>query len=444
MTRTHVPSRVDGATIQAWRDADTASLCAATIDDWYSTAAPGNNEVLFVRHAVRTAGPRHPKEATRALNYCYPYASWRTHNQLALDVANPFNDHDVNTYLTERFTGRPTGTVDAIRSNLRRLAPGIGFAGTTRTATHTTRPAAPTIEAIPATVEEAISSFTPQMVHSSMFAAVADVVRNAVRAAQPSTPNRACDLMRHASYLAAWAHAQQLPVREDTVFAALTIEDFIDVVNQVWPRSSVRTIAANLHHLRDAVGLPLDVTRRSFSKDEPKAPYTQSDVEGFYARAASIPSKKRREYVHVALDLIFGAGITAAAVGFVQPDDIIAAAGTVSVRCAGPGDDPEVPLEHIRLLEPHALALARARFAANERGDNYMIGGSTSRRDRRCSSLFKPDNDRFGIRIDMTRARLTWAYHAGKAMCENHGGVDVLRALLRNPTVIDALERDLS
>jgi hypothetical protein len=246
--------------------------------------------------------------------------------------------------------------------------------------------------------------------------------------------------MRHGAYLAAWSSQQNRPLRIDAVFAADTIEAFIAFVDGEWESGSVRTVAANLHHLRQAAGQPLDIERRTFSRDAPKTPYSSDEIARLYAQAASVPTAKRRRSVTAALDLILGAGISGADAGSVRPSDLVTNDGRLYVTVQGGDERPG----KMWVLDRHAESLEKLRQVAAANGDEYMLGGTVLRRDRRFFNVMNPDGERFGVPVDMTRARLSWTYEVGQALCAQLGSAYALRALLRAPRIIDLLERELT
>ncbi len=443
MDRTNVPQDAIGADGVG---SAAAVAAAAKVAAWVPDATVGHDstaEAVFVRVAVGAAGPRNVKEAGKVLRWCYQYACWRTTAGRPLDAATAFNPDDIAKFVTAEYGQAPVGSQAAVRSHLNRLAPGVGLAGTTRKGASTHQPVrieqATPIVSVPARIEEAIDSYAPERVDPERWAAVRDVVREAVRSAQPGTVKRGEDLMRHGAYLAAWSSQQDRPVRVDTIFATDTIEAFIAVVDAAWEPGSVRTVAANLHHLRQAAGQPLDVERRTFSRDSPKSPYSSGEIARLYAQAGCVPSAKRRRHVTAGLDLVLGAGISGAAAGSVRPSDLATVDGRLFVTLnnadAGPGK--------LRVLDRYAESLETLQREAADQGEEYMLGGTVLRRDHRFFNVMNPAGERFGVPIDMTRARLSWTYEVGHAVCAQLGSTFALRALLRTPSIVDLLDQEL-
>jgi len=424
---------------------------------WEPTFDADGEVIAHARRTVTAARPRNKKEAGNALRWCSQYGQWRTTNGYPLDNGDMFARDTVDKFLADEYGMSPKGTVDAIRSNLCRLAPGAGFAHTTRkpaTNPHsaTGNDNAAHTAATNTAVAAQIDSYVPSRLDPARWHAVAPVVRAAVTAADTGDPQRAADLIRHGAYLAAWVHhTRELPVRTDTVFAARTIEAFITMIADNLPAGSVRTFAANLHHLRGALRLPLDVERRRFGRDTPKRPYTPTELASLDRRIVTIPTRARRRYVRTGIDLVVGCGVTGADAGRIRPDQITADDGTVTLAYVPGVDvgDPTVDVDdelgirpatrRVRALPGYADRLAAARDAAVEAGDEYLLGGTCARR-KRLSNVLKPHAVQHAIAFDALRGRLTWAVEVGQIVCEHVGGVDSLRQLIRRDAVMELLE----
>src|SRR5579871_4068940 len=103
-------------------------------------------------------------------------------------------------------------------------------------------------------VDSVISGFIPELVSSERFGRVEGLVRDAVAACVPETPARARDLLRYATYLAAWCDSEFLPLRPDVLFHPKTIEEFIGLLDTVVPARSAATVAATLRSMAAVVG----------------------------------------------------------------------------------------------------------------------------------------------------------------------------------------------
>ena len=98
------------------------------------------------------------------------------------------------------------------------------------------------------------STFIPELVSVERFGRVESLVRDAVSQCRPDTPARARDLLRYATYLAAWCDSEYMPLRMDVLFAPATVEEFVATLDQVVPARSVATVAATLRSMAKIVG----------------------------------------------------------------------------------------------------------------------------------------------------------------------------------------------
>lgn len=432
----------------------------AHIASWNGTGHADVELIEFIREAVQLAAPRSVAEARTCLSYCSKYAQWRrsTGRHLAYDTA--FNRADIDEFLTDALPeDTKRGTRDAMRSHLMRLSSGVGLAGTTRpqrpkpALTLVPSPCEPDDDGIAAT----IATWAPDRMAPEVWEQVADVVRHAVAAAGPERVGRAKDLMRAASYLAGWVAHQNRPLRPDVVFAAGTIEEFVALIAAEWPNRSAATVASNLHALREGLGFPLDRPRLEFPRAQAKLPYTPDEVAALYARARLVPSSGRRRYVLSALDLVFGAGLTGATAGLVEPGWLLdtpaglllrvpAAAGPARRSPARQALDADIgatapPLREVLVLDEHADRLTANRDRAVRAGDTYMLGGTTTRRSGRYSTLMAPSRT-FSVSADATRARLTWALAIVRLVAAHAGGIDDLRRVVANGLVLDVFDEE--
>lgn len=432
---------------------------------------PDGAQQAFVRQVVAQAAPRTGSEARNTLSYCGAYVAWLTQAGHPLDAATAFGDELVGTYRAQLLAGRPKGSIDAICSHLRRLAPGVGLGGTTRRPGQEA-PSPALSEAEPEAVLRAevagtIASYKPTRVADDRWAAVAAVVRQAVAAACPERPQRAADLLRSCAYLAAWVDAERRPVRIDTVLDGATIEAFIAVLARAGlVKRSLGTFSSNLHALREANGLPLRVEQLELGRDRAKAPYDSDEVDAIFRQAARVPSTARRRHAKAALALIFGAGVKPGLCGWLPPQSIIEQDGVVVVRSVRPerwddrltydedqlaaalGFEGAVRPERIRsvvALDSYAETLVAARDAALAAGDQLLLGGTSSRRNRRFSQLMKPHGQGpWVVEVDSKRAQLTWLAEAAAPLAAQLGDVTALRKLAGERSVLDHIARRLA
>jgi hypothetical protein len=384
--------------IAGWRPAD---LPSGVDPDW----------VVFVRDAVAAAGPRSDTETRNALRWCAEYVTAALHSEMALNPATLFAADRVDAYRAT--LSAPTGTKDAMASILKRLHPSVGLAGTTRgraSATATGQQTKSPVVVLPGgrrptlTVEvvEAIDTFVPTLLAAELWAPIQTLVREAVRAVAPASVQRARTLCRDMAYLTAWLLCQHRMLAPAVILKAATIEEFLGVLlSNGRPPRSVASYASNLHAVREAHGLPLDVTRRAFQAASPKAPYNMAEVDRFYEQVARIPSRGRRRNATAALNLMFGAGAFPAEAASVAPADVQRSPDGVKV--ALPGRD--VP---VTVLPAYADVVDAAAAAARAARERFLLGGSAMRRDNRLNQIFRGSGPRWRVTVDSRRARATW------------------------------------
>ena len=127
----------------------------------------------------------------------------------------------------------------------------------------------------------AAAEFIPEPVSVERFGRVETLVREAVATCHPETPARAKDLLRYATYLAAWCDSEYLPLRIDAVFHPKTIEEFVATLDRVVPARSVATVAtvaSTLRSMAKVVGPGGIAELRQHRAREPKAPYEPHEV----------------------------------------------------------------------------------------------------------------------------------------------------------------------
>lgn len=411
---------------------EIASRIAAWQPDGDTLTGAGAELLERTKTAVAAAGPRNPKEAVLVTRYAWEYQSHRAAHNLATEPAIAFTAAEVAAY--KKVLGGPDGTKNAVCSYLKRLHPTVGIAGTTRGQPDTTAdstaaaPAqgrgtalvgdlrreldrvtaaggvAPAATVAPA-VGAAIATYTATLIDPAVWADVAAFVRAAVAVASPTSVARVNNLGRDVAYLTSWVRSENRPVRADVVLAGATIEAFLDVlVAGGLGDRSIATFAANLHAIRVAHHIPLDVVRRQVPAPDPKGPYTRDEVDGFYELAARIPTAQRRRYVTGGLDLMFGTGGGARDTTHTHPADVGIRHDHIGVAFDG---------RWVPALPDYADSLAAHAHAAAAAGDTYLIGGRGGDRSNRLRALLAArSSGHWGVPVDPARARATWLVEA--------------------------------
>lgn len=396
--------------------------------------------VLFVRATVAAAGPRDHPEARNGLRWCANLVRAADATGMPLSAETLFSPVAVDAYLST--LNLPKGTRDAMGSALRRQHPSLGYAATTRVAKATADvPAvhlvAPAPTVLQPEVAETIVRFVPTLLPAELWASIGGAVRWIVRDATPGSPGRATSWCRDVAYLAAWLHAQHRVVSGATVLKAATIEEFLGVLlKHGRPPRSVASFAANLHAVREAHGLPCDVTRRTFKKATAKEPYNTAEIDWLYEQARRVPSQGRRWCVTAALDLMFGAGAKPVEVAGALFLEVSETKSGVFVVLSG---------RRVPVLPAYAPGILRATAQARASGSPFLIGGGLVNRPHRLSQLLQGSSSRWTVDADPTRARATWLVETA-ARPGQFGGLAELLSIARLTTMqrFDELLADIA
>lgn len=401
---------------------------AAAISQYTPRHFALNEAVLSeARKLVRAAQPRSVRETNWAMSYTYRFVLWADAAGFSLD-AELLADNEA----IERFLDDSDVTVSSSRRRMRSFLTRIGAdgaltpverSGTDRKPSATELEHQHLDEVAAAEVAAALTAYTPARVSADRWARVADVVRDAVAATKPARAQRAVSLCRSAAYLATWVDSQHLPIDREVVFDGTMIERFLAAVaaGGMHPRT-IATHAADLHHLRSALGYPEPSARRTWPAPTSSDPYSSADIDRLFVQADHLATPNRRRYANNALLLMFGAGATPGDIAAVRAEDIHIDGSTVTVTFTS-------PVRTVRVLDTYREALAAVAKTIRAHGGVYLIGGdSNQRRKNRLSQLMNAGWER-KTRVDVEpgRARATWLVEAA-----SEPG--------RYPTVIDLLD----
>ena len=356
------------------------------------------------------------REARTALRWVFEFLSATVPSDGVFDVRDVFSKERVESYVDG--LDRPSGTLNAIRSTLRRVHPEIGFAGTTRptkTASNIQAPPAVGSSSASATASDAaagtvpdavggvscvvlLDGWVPSLLPVERWVRVEPVVFEALSGFRVATRARALDVARSVTYLAAWAESACRPLRVESVLSAVSIEEFLRVlVEGGAPDGSLRTFASNLHAVREANGLPLDVARMAFEKPSMNDPYSQGEVDALFVSASRINDVERRRHAVWALDLVFGTGALPAEAALVRGTDITEEGARVVLA---------KPVRAVPTLERYRGSLAEAARLA---GAGFVLGGSGVVRRNRFRQVLGPTSlGEGGVDVSWSRSRVTW------------------------------------
>lgn len=167
-----------------------------------------------------------------------------------------------------------------------------------------------------------IDAYTPRRVNAEAWEAVADLVRDRVRAAQPTSKEMSLRLLTPAAHMAAWAHCQGIP--HEAVFSEETVERYVRQMDGT--DGSRATMRCRLRRLvpDKASDRIREITRRSV-----RPPYTPSELAGLWRLACNQPSELRRNRLRALIALSAGAGCSSTDLRHVTNASVV--------------DDPEGP-----------------------------------------------------------------------------------------------------
>lgn len=248
------------------------------------------------------------------------------------------------------------------------------------------------------------AAFIPKLVSNERFARVESLVHETVDSCRPETPARARDLLRYATYLAAWCDSEYLPLRTDVVFHPETIENFVATLDNVVPARSAATIASTLRSMAKIVGPGGTAERHQHPGREPKAPYRPHEVATLFDLAERSRSRKRRHDLAALLALGLGAGASGREAAQAKPADVHSEDGQVTVTLRRLQTDGAWRERTVELLPHYAERLA----SLAESADTYLLGGGQSRHSRVYDLC---DHSRAGtwpVPLDAARLRATY------------------------------------
>ncbi len=249
-----------------------------------------------------------------------------------------------------------------------------------------------------------VQQFIPELVSSERFARVETLVRDAVIACAPQTPARARDLLRYATYLAAWCDSEYLPLRTEVLFHPKTIEEFVGQLDMVLPAHSAATVAATLRSMAVIVGPGGMAERRHHRAQVPKPPYEAAEIETLFDLAERSRSAKRRHDLAALLVLGLGGGATGQEAAQARPVDVTEGAHQVTVTLRRLRIDGHWRERIVEILPRYRARLIELAGSA----DTYLLGGGQSRHSRVYDLC---DHSRAGswpVLLDAGRLRSTY------------------------------------
>ena len=225
--------------------------------------------------------------------------------------------------------------------------------------------------------------------------------RTAVLVARPPSVPRARALLWASARLGAWAEVVALELAPEVLLHPSVLERFLCSGLDGASPTLRRTARSNLRVVARAHG---EVFRHpdpvSIRRDNPKAPYDQRSIDGYFVLAAHQPTAARRQRLTALLCLGLGAGLDGVDLRHTRGCHIVARSGGVLVDVAGPRARtvPVLSTYHDRLLE-----------AAGNAGERFICGGELLGRKNVTANLVgKLAGGTDLPRLEVSRLRSTW------------------------------------
>jgi integrase len=144
------------------------------------------------------------------------------------------------------------------------------------------------------------------------------------------------------------------------------------------------------------------------ARDRAKGPYTQAEIEGYFALAAAQATEERCQHLVALLCLGLGAGLSGSDLRYVRGNHVMERSGGVVVVVEGPRARV-VPV----LRRYHEALLAAAAFAE----ERFICGGESPWRRNVTAPLTKRLHGGADLaRLEVGRLRSTWLAHQLEAL----------------------------
>jgi integrase len=247
--------------------------------------------------------------------------------------------------------------------------------------------------------EPAVAAYVARWRPSSVSAEAAAFARDVIAKTGPAGRERAKNLLCAAGKLADYAIGLGLePVPQVLLHPSVT-ERFTRCAPGL---SGVarRTLRTNLRFIGRRVVPHLYPADLPLPRERAKAPYSQAEIDGFFALADAQPTVERRMRAAGLVCLGAGAGLIRSDLRDARGSDVIARSGgvVVTVRGARPRTVPVLARYHARLLA-----------AARSAGGGLICGGADPGRRNLTNQLVAALDGGGGLpRLDTSRLRATW------------------------------------
>jgi len=248
-----------------------------------------------------------------------------------------------------------------------------------------------------AVITDAIARYRPPGVSAQALV----FAQQAVAVARPPSVPRARALLWSSARLAAWGEVVALELVPAVLLHPSVLERFLSTGLETASPTLRRTARSNLRVVArahpDVVHHPDPVVIR---RDNPKTPYDQRAIDGYFVLAAHQPTAARRGRLTALLCLGLGAGLDGVDLRHTKGCHVVERSGGVLVDVAGPRARtvPVLTAYHDRLLE-----------AAANAGERFICGGEMLGRKNVTTNLVgKLAGGTDLPRLEVARLRATW------------------------------------
>lgn len=235
-----------------------------------------------------------------------------------------------------------------------------------------------------------------------------DVARfssSAVERLEVSGKQRNKSLLWSCAKLASFAESVGAELTEEVVFSEPMIERFVKVACGSFSPATRRTVRTNVRFVArrlEAKGGPLPV---SLSRERSKAPYSDSEIDGYLALCDTQPTVARLHRASGLICLGAGAGLVGVDLRAVRGRDVTCRHGGVVVTVDGPRP---------RVVPVLARFADRALTAASFSGDDFIVGGVELNRRNVTTRLIASMSGGADLpRLEIPRLRSTWLSAVG-------------------------------
>ena len=239
----------------------------------------------------------------------------------------------------------------------------------------------------------------------SVSVAAADFSARAVGRLAISGKQRNKSLLWSCAKLASFAESVGVQLTEEVVFSEPMIERFVTVACGSFSSATKRTLRTNVRFVArrlETKGGPLPV---ALSRERCKAPYSDSEIDGYLALCDTQPTVARRHRASGLICLGAGAGLVGVDLRAVRGRDVTSRHGGVVVTVDG---------LRPRVVPVLARFADRALAAASFCGEDFIVGGVELNRRNITTRLIASMSGGADLpRLEIPRLRSTWLSAVG-------------------------------